>query len=150
MTHEVLRRPADLYEVAPRAQALSHRGRDAAFHYDHGLVPRNSIEIPAGTRDPLLRIQAAVSEIEKDLQLRLDLPSPPMHPPPARVTIVGASVLGGRALGRKADGPSSRAKAAPRFCSVKPPLRTGMHAPKSKKRLWISDTAIPSRSTIAR
>ena len=74
MTHEVLRGPADLYEVAPRAQALSHRGRDAAFHYDHGLVPRSSIEIPAGTRDPLLRIQAAVGEIEKDLQLRLDLP----------------------------------------------------------------------------
>ena len=74
MTHEVLRRPADLYDVAPRAQALSHCGRDAAFHYDHGLVRRSSIEIPAGTRDRLLRIEAPVGEIEQDLQLRLDLP----------------------------------------------------------------------------
>jgi hypothetical protein len=43
MTHDVLRRPADLNDVAPSVRALSHRGRDAAFQYDHGLIPRSSI-----------------------------------------------------------------------------------------------------------
>ena len=74
MTHEVLRRPADFYNVAPRLQALNHRGRDSAFHHNHGLVRRSSIEIPAGTRDRLLGIEVPVGEIEQDLQLRLDLP----------------------------------------------------------------------------
>jgi hypothetical protein len=89
MTHEVLRRLPDFYNVAPRLQASSHRGRDAAFHRNHGLVRRSSIETPTGTRDRLLRIQAAVGKIEQGLDL-----SPPMqprtacNPPPGRVTIV--------------------------------------------------------------
>ena len=77
MAHDVLRRATSLYDVAPRVKTLSNRGRDAAFQHNNGFVRRSSIEIPAGTRDRLLRIQAAICEIEQDLGLSLDLPVAP-------------------------------------------------------------------------
>jgi hypothetical protein len=43
-----------------------------------------------------------------------------------------------------------RVNSAPRLCSTKPPPSTAMPTPHSEKLLWMSDTMLPSRSTVER